>query len=247
MINRLVILSDIHSNLSALNAVIEDIEHRKYILDGIILLGDNINYGMRPNEVIERLRDWSKDFHILANIYGNHEKALFDKDTTHFSTERGRQILEYTRLHLTDDSKNYLTTLEPLGYIVISINGKRILVIHGDINDPYWGKLKGDTINNVRYAEFDYVISGHTHIPHLIEHFFPSGNTEFRNKKRTIFLNPGSVGQPRNHNNRAQYIYAEIDCETFHFNSVAYNVVAEQRLYPNEVDTFYKNRLQIGI
>ena len=71
---------------------------------------------------------------------------------------------------------------------------------------------------------------------------------EYRNKKRTIFLNPGSVGQPRNHNPRAQYLFVDTEKEIFHFNSVEYDVEYEQSLYEGaNIDNFYKIRLKNGI
>ena len=71
MNGKLIILSDIHGNLSALNAVIADFEDKGYNPDAIAILGDNINYGMRPNEVISKLRSVGKRFNIIVNIFGN--------------------------------------------------------------------------------------------------------------------------------------------------------------------------------
>lgn len=249
MVNRLIILSDIHGNLSALESVINDFEERGLQPDAIALLGDIINYGMRPNEVIERLEEIAKIYEIKVNIFGNHEKALIDGDTTHFSTDRGRRVLEYTRDQLTEKSMIYITSsMKREGYMEYEDFGKKFLFIHGNIDDPYWGKLNNATVDNPRYAKYDYVISGHSHIPHLIEHFFNVENPEYRNRKRTVFLNPGSVGQPRNHNSKAQYLFVDIEKEIFQFNSVRYDVEYEQSLYDgHDIDIFYKTRLTNGI
>ena len=248
MNGKLIILSDIHGNLSALNAVIADFEDKGYNPDAIAILGDNINYGMRPNEVISKLRSVGKRFNIIVNIFGNHEKALLDGDTTHFSTERGKQILGVTRSMIYEGSLEYLKQLTSKGLTEHEINGKKILFIHGNISDPYWGKLNAVTAGDERYAEYDYVISGHSHVPHLIEQFYDSDRPEFRNKKRTVFLNPGSVGQPRNHNPKAQYLYVDIDTETFHFNSVPYDIETDRSLFEQkEIDKFYSERLIRGI
>lgn len=244
---RLILLSDIHANLSALKSVIEDFS-KKYSPDGIILLGDIINYGMRPNEVIELLG--SLQIPILANIFGNHEKALFDGDTSHFSTDRGREILAYTRARLTDNSRKFLLeTLVSEGWVEETINGKKFLFVHGSLSDPYWGKMTADEKIRPEYSVYDYVISGHSHIPDLSEIFCKDDSRkEYRNKKRTVFMNPGSVGQPRNHNSRAQYLYIDTDAEIFHFNSVEYDISQEQSLYDGTlVDKFYKERLTNGI
>lgn len=247
MLNKLIVISDIHGNLSALNSVIKDFEARHYCPDALVVLGDNINYGMRPNSVISVLEELSKRYDILVNLSGNHEKALIDGDTTHFSTERGKQVLDYTRSVVTAQSLSYIKRLTTKGFMECEINGKKILFIHGSISDPFWGKLDRLTMDDERYAEYDYVISGHSHIPHMTEFFFKSDRQDYRNKKRTIFLNPGSVGQPRNHNPRAQYLYMDLSSETFHFNSVEYDVESEQALYTGEIDNFYSERLNKGI
>lgn len=247
MKDKIVVLSDIHGNLSALESVIHDFERRKYNLDGIVILGDSINYGMRPNEVIDRLCNLGREYPIAVNLFGNHEKALIDCDTTHFATDRGRQILDFTRNTLNIHSMEYIDELVKEGYLETRIGDRRILFVHGSLDDPYWGKLNGETTADVRYSEYDIVMSGHSHVPHLIERFYPAENPEFRNKRRTVFVNPGSVGQPRNHNPRAQYLYMEVCSETFHFNSVPYDIEKERSLFTDEVDKFYSDRLINGI
>lgn len=249
MKDRLIILSDIHGNLSALSAVVEDIGNKGYQPDAIAILGDNINYGMRPNEVIDVLVNIAKSNHIIVNIFGNHEKALFDGDTSHFSTERGKQVLALTQNMLSEESLNYLKQLIHEGMIEHEICGKRILFVHGSLTDPFWGKMSDEEMSKQIYANYDYVISGHSHIPNFTEKFYEDNTrSEYRNKKRTIFLNPGSVGQPRNHNPRAQYLFVDIEKEIFHFNSVTYDIETERSLFIKiEIDRFYSDRLIRGI
>lgn len=247
MNNSFIILSDIHGNLSALNAVIKDFEARNYQPDSVAILGDIINYGMRPNEVIERLKELTKKYSIKVNLFGNHEKALIDGDTSHFSTERGKQVLNFTRNRLTKESLAYIKGLTKEGLTEFVISRRKILFIHGSIEDPFWGKLNPDTVGNSLYSQYDYVISGHSHIPKLFEYFYPTENSKYRNKKRTVFLNPGSVGQPRNHNPRAQYLYVDMEFECFHFNSVCYDIELERAFFNDEVNSFYSDRLINGI
>lgn len=242
---KLLLLSDIHGNLSALKAVFEDIKSTE-CLDGIILSGDIVNYGMRPNEVISMLKSLS--IPIMANVYGNHEKALLDGDTSHFSTERGKHLLEFTRKILNEESVAYIQeNCNPTGHAEIKLDGKRILIIHGTLADPYWGKMTDLEMSNPEYSKYDYVIFGHSHIPNLTEKFYECDAPEYRNRHRTIFINPGSVGQPRNHNPRAQYAILDLYSESVNFNSVGYDVAAEQELYPDHLDQFYSIRLKNGI
>lgn len=249
MLDKLVVFSDIHANLSAFKAVISDFT-KKYRVDGILLLGDLVNYGMRPNEVIEEIKQLSGTYPILCNIYGNHEKALFypEKQLTRFSSERGRKILEYTRRKLSADSLEYLSVMmDESGFKSFEISRKKILCVHGSIEDPYWGKLTGISIENEAYANYDYVFSGHTHLPLYFEILYKADVPEMRNHRKTVFLNPGSVGQPRNHNPRAQYLYVDLSAEIFHHNSVEYDVAEEQILYTEDTDIFYRDRLAKGI
>lgn len=241
-----IVLSDIHANLSALQGCLEDSLHR-YEPDGIVILGDIINYGMRPNEVIQVISNLDRP--IVANLWGNHEKALFDGETGRFSTERGKEILNYTRKILSPESLVYLEkNLSHFGLEVMTAGDRKILFVHGSASDPFWGKMNDKEMSAERYAEYDFVISGHSHIPNLTEIYYPDENRpEFRNKKRTIFLNPGSVGQPRNHNPKAQYLFIDTESETFHFNAVGYDVEYERSLFPECIDPFYKTRLTRGI
>lgn len=242
---RLVLLSDIHANVTAFKAVYEDIQNMGP-LDSYVILGDLVNYGPRPNEVIDMVDQLSRK--ILVNIWGNHEYSIFGGSLDRFATDRGRSVLQYTNSILTEDSRAYLDKkMNHQGYETCKIEGKRVLFIHGNLDDPYWGKFGVDKMADERYAAYDYVISGHSHIPHYVEFFFPSDNEAYRNKKRTIFINPGSVGQPRNHNPYAQY--SILDTQTGHYEhrSVWYDVEKEQALFDDRVDVFYKNRIKLGI
>ncbi|MBC5621906.1 metallophosphoesterase family protein [Butyricimonas hominis] len=246
--SKFVILSDIHANLSALKAVIRDFKE-KYKPDGIFFLGDIINYGMRPNEVILEIKALSKEYEVMCNLFGNHEKALMD--STHFSrfsSERGRVTLKYTKDILTADSYEYIQSrMQGEGYAEILLNGRSVLCLHGELRDVYWGKLTSESMKEESYSKYDYVLSGHTHFPLHVEMFYAGGCIEFRGKKRTVFMNPGSIGQPRNHNPKAQYLYWDMGTDTFHYNAVEYDIALEQSLYTDAVDVFYKNRLLNGI
>ncbi len=242
---RLVLISDIHANVTALQAVLEDIQNIGEF-DAYALLGDFVNYGPRPNEAIEIAKQLSKP--LVVNLWGNHEYSIFGGSLDRFATDRGRAVLKYTNTILTEKSREYLENcMNRSGMQEEGMAGKRILFVHGNLDDPYWGKFGIDKMNDDRYAKYDYVISGHSHVPHYVELFFASDNVEYRNKKRTIFINPGSVGQPRNHNPYAQYGILDLTTGNYEHRSVWYNVEAEQKLFSDSVDSFYKTRLTLGI
>lgn len=244
--DKFVILSDIHANLTALKAVLSDIQKQGYSPDAVVILGDIINYGMRPNEVISELDNLS--YPVVVNLMGNHERALLNGDLSRFSTERGKQMLEYTSSILTETSLAYIKEkMNHSGLYMVDCQGKHLLFLHGNRHDCFWGKLGIDNFSDSYYSLYDYVFSGHTHLPHYISYYYPDECPRLRNKKRTVFINPGSVGQPRNQNPYAQYVYFELSTGRVHHNAVCYDVEAECRLYPEYLDVFYKERLISGI
>ena len=242
---RLVLLSDIHANVTALQAVLVD-------LDGIgdfnafALLGDLVNYGPRPNEIIDIVKGMDKP--LLVNLWGNHEYSIFGGSLERFSTDRGRSVLKFTNSILTDESRHYLDAeMNHQGYQECTVEDKNFLFIHGNLDDPYWGKFSVDKMNDERFTEYDYVISGHSHVPHYVEQFYATENPTYRNKKRTVFINPGSVGQPRNHNPLAQYGVLDTNTGNYEHRSVEYDVKKEQALFDQRVDVFFKDRLTLGV
>ena len=97
--SRYAILSDIHGNLHALNAVMDDLKDN---FDNIILLGDLIDYGMQSNEVVEFIKD-NLSSKIICNIWGNHERAILTHDFNFFSSKRGVESAKFTDSQLSDD------------------------------------------------------------------------------------------------------------------------------------------------
>lgn len=242
---RLVVLSDIHANVTAFEAVLADMKMVGHG-DAIAILGDLVNYGPRPNEVIDMVKAVSLP--VIVNLWGNHEYSIFGGSLDRFATDRGRAVLKYTNTILTEGSKDYLDSqMNHDGFENYMIDNRSFLFMHGNLDDPYWGKFGIDKMDDERFAKYDYVISGHSHIPHYVEYFFPSDNKEYRNKKRTVFINPGSVGQPRNHNPYAQYGILDTQSGNYEHRSVWYDVEKEQALFDDRVDVFYKDRIKLGV
>lgn len=244
VMRNILIMSDIHGNLSALNKVLktEDVEG----FDKIVLLGDLIDYGPRSNEVLKRINDIPKE-RLAVNIWGNHEKAILNGDDSKFSSERGRQSAAYTRENLSKGSLEFLKKeMDNTGKHEFELYGKKCLAVHGSLADPYWKSISHEE-KGIEYAKYDFVFSGHSHIPHFFEQFYPAECEAYRNKKKTVFINPGAVGQPRNHNPNAQYAVLELDTMTVMMKAVEYEISQEIELFADEVDIFYKERLRIGV
>lgn len=241
---KIAILSDIHGNLSALKTVIDDMES-KCRIDACILLGDLIDYGMHSNEVILELRRLS--YPILCNIWGNHESAISNQNYTCFSSERGKESAKYTRSILTSESWDYIRNdMCNSGKYEFELGSKKCMAVHGSLVNEYWKSITCDE-NQKFYADYDYIFSGHSHIPHFFEKYIEVNCPKTRNKKKTIFINPGSVGQPRNINNHAQYAIFDTLTEEICMCKKAYNISKEQDVYNGQIDDFYRERIKLGV
>lgn len=240
---KIAIMSDLHGNLCATQKVCAEI--KKNNTEAIILLGDVIDYGMHSNEVIELIS--SIGIPIICNIWGNHEDAIMNDKLERFSSDRGRACSLYTKSVLSEKSFRYISeNMYNKGHHEFVIDEKKCLAIHGSLEDEYWKSISY-TNNLEAYKEYDYVFSGHSHLPHVFETFFKVEDEVHRNKKKTVFINPGSVGQPRNLCNCAQYVVWNTETGAVSFERVEYDIMSEQAAYQGQVDDFYRSRLETGV
>ena len=238
---KFAVFSDIHANLTALQAC-----YKHYLQVNteakIVVLGDYIDYGARPNETIAFIKEMSP--YLIIN--GNHEKGLSGSEDVRFSSQRVVAASKLTRRLLNKDSLDFVKKHNYAKYEKVC-EGKSILFVHGDLYDEYWGRMQLHEMERSAYSKYDFVISGHTHIPHFIEMFYPNDDVTRRNKMKTCFINSGSVGQPRNHCKYAQYAVFDTETEEVHFFKVDYDITLEQSFFTDEFDVFYKERLSFGV
>lgn len=248
MEEKYLILSDIHGNVSAFDAVMNDCARETF--KGVVLLGDIIDYGMRSNEIVQELKElevggWKNK--IIVNIWGNHEKLVVDKDLERLSSDRGRVMARYTARQLSDASVEYIQlSMNKAGIQEFKIGEMRCLAVHGSLENHYWKAICPDNLRG-DYVGYDIVFGGHSHYSHVFTKLYPMDNPELRNKKAVAFINPGSVGQPRNQNPYAQYAVVSLPSKQVELRAVEYDVKYEQSLYPDEIDEFYKTRLTLGV
>ena len=248
MEEKYLVLSDIHGNVSAFDAVMHDCGGETF--KGVILLGDLIDYGMRSNEIVQKLAefetsDWKNK--IIVNIWGNHEKLVVDKDLERLSSDRGRVMARYTARQLSDTSVEYIQqSMNKAGIQEFEMGGLRCLAVHGSLEDHYWKAIEPQNLRGA-YKDYDMVFGGHSHYSHVFTQFYSVEYPELRNKKAVLFINPGSVGQPRNQNPYAQYAVVSLPSRRVELRAVEYDVKYEQSLYPDEIDAFYKTRLTRGV
>ncbi len=241
---KVLIMSDIHGNKEALEAVLSKAAGHAGV-GGCILLGDLIDYGMHSNEVIQMIKNIP--YPVLCNISGNHENAVMRDTYSRFSSGRGRESARYTRSVLDGASWDYMhREMLSSGSKEFEMDGKKCLAVHGSLEDEYWGSIRLEG-RLPEYRAYDYVFSGHSHLPHMAEKYYECQDAERRNKKKVIFINPGSVGQPRNLNPMAQFALLDTEKESVLFAKAEYNIAAEQAAYHGQVDRFYRDRLEWGI
>ena len=219
---RILVFSDIHSNLTALEAVLS-VEGN---LDAYWCLGDLVGYGPDPNECIEKVRTLPN----LVCVRGNHDAAaLGEVDQNTFNHEASLAIT-WTKRNLNAESQEFLLSLpEKLVF-------EDITLVHGSPLNPVWDYVM-DYMTAIRmFPAYDTRICmvGHTHVPAIWKEGEEKRGTSsvMDYHKNTILsktiLNPGSIGQPRDHDPRASYAIFDSDKSTWELRRVEYNITAVQ-------------------
>ena len=152
---KVCVLSDIHANLTALRAVVAHCRE-KYGDLPVMHLGDVIDYCMRPNETIRELRQLQP--RMIVNIRGNHEMAFFGIEAERFSSLRGKAANEFTKQTIDDEGLSFIEDMT-IGARELTVDGQRIMCVHGDASDLYWGKMKCEEMlsKEVIYGKKVYV------------------------------------------------------------------------------------------
>lgn len=221
---RCLIISDIHANLTAFKAVLDDAPD----YDFVWCLGDVVGYGPDPNECVELLRSLP---HLC--LAGNHDWAALGRlDISTFNAD-ARQVVAWTQEHLTPESREYLEAL-PTTFVL----GDYTLA-HGSPREPVWEYILDPLIAALNFPHFEtaYCLVGHTHLPIAFRQVSAQGDCEalppdYRqphalNGMRQI-VNPGSVGQPRDSNPEAAYAVLDVDRGVWEYRRVGYNIAEMQ-------------------
>lgn len=193
---KVLILSDIHANLEALEEVFkfvkEDID-----FDEIVILGDYVDYGPNPNEVIEFIKDLKGTF-----LLGNHDNALLDRSERNMFSDLALKCSLWTEKVIKPENLEFIRKLKP------SYRINDILFVHASPVDPLWHYVHSfeDAYEVFRSSQARIIFVGHTHVP---SYFVKYGNRvsggyitakyakiKLLDDARYI-INPGSVGQPR--------------------------------------------------
>lgn len=239
---RYAVISDVHGNIEALHAVLEDIKN-KGIRD-IIFLGDAVGYGPDPDGCVKLL--FSSCMILLA---GNHDWAVLGLTDIDYFNPYAKTAILWTKDNLSEESLSILRKFE----ISKEIENRKILLVHSTPKEPTsWHYLLTlwDAEINFHYFENSICLLGHSHQPFIIERL-PSGEMVTHKEKVKInlsnryIINVGSVGQPRDGDPRA--CYAIID-DWVRLYRVEYDIKNTQnKMKKYGLPMFLINRLQRGI
>lgn len=242
---RLGIFSDVHSNLPALEAVLKAYADER--IDKFICLGDTVGYGARPQECSDIVREQA-----AVSILGNHDAAVAGRMDYSYYYDAARNALD---LHLTWISKDNLRWLRSLPY---EHREQDLSFCHG---------------SPLNLEEFEYIFSveqaqallcvyedlarvtfiGHSHLCKAFA-LSPSGvhevvATDFIIRENYKYIiSVGSVGQPRDYDNRASYTIFDTDAMTFEFKRAEYDVeTAARQIFEADLERNFGNRLFLGV
>jgi predicted phosphodiesterase len=239
---RVLVMSDIHANYTALETVIQDAGQ----VDETWCLGDLVGYGPDPNAVVEQVRELTH----LTCIMGNHDMAVIGKMALESFNGDARRSLMWTENVLNADNMNFLHALPQS----TKVRGE-VTMAHGSPRDPLWEYVLNTLTARLNFDHFDtpFCFIGHSHIQSLFQLNEDNDRVTLEfvkvNKPITLtprmMLNPGSVGQPRDRDPRAAYAVYETESRQWESRRVEYNVKeVQQRL--REAGLPEKHALRLG-
>jgi len=220
---RIAVLSDIHANLPALDAVLAALGE----VDAVWHLGDVVGYGPHPDEVVARLAEVG-----AIGVRGNHdEAALGNLDATYFNPA-ARWAVEWTGGRITTETRAWLEALPE------RLEIDEMTLVHGSPRDPVWEYVTTTPAARANLGAFatPFCLHGHTHVPAAwcdddgqVELVRPSDGSELALGARRLLLNPGSVGQPRDGDPRTAYAVYDDHERTVTVHRLEYDIAATQQ------------------
>ena len=240
---RIAIISDIHSNLEAFQAVLSEIEKEQ--VDTILCLGDIVGYGPNPNECIELVQK-----HCETILIGNHDYACINKSEMFFFNRFARQAIEYTLSVISEENLDFISGL-PFSAIVY-----QYLLVHANPYTPEsWDYILSIDDAIFYFSKFKSKICfiGHSHQPIV---YYESGDQQYGftaerelnlDPDKRYIINVGSVGQPRDNNPAAAFGILDTTENHYELIRVGYNVSDTiDKMYSAGLPKFLSDRLLVG-
>ena len=219
---RVAVLSDIHGNLPALDAVLGALAP----YDAVWQLGDVVGYGPQPDEVVARLAAIGS-----IGVRGNHDAAAIGELSTDAFNDDARTAVEWTAARISAATRRWLGGL-PLRSVAAE-PAMDLTLVHGSPRDPVWEYLFTSAVARANLSHFEtpYCLVGHTHIPLVFREddgqlhaSAPTDRSTLELDRRRVILNPGSVGQPRDGDPRACGMLLDTETGRVEWRRVAYPI-----------------------
>jgi len=220
---RVAVISDVHANYQALEAVLNEIDAER--VDAVWCLGDTVGYGPRPNECCDLVRD--RAVHCLV---GNHDLVVLGELTVNEFNDEAAAAAIWTAEVLTAESRAFLASLKPYGEV------EGVDLFHASARDPVWEYVLTEEAAKatLELSGAPLVLVGHSHIALAItaEDDRLDGGPAPGGSKITLdgrrLLNPGSVGQPRDGDPRAAWVLLDFEERFAEFHRVPYSIERTQ-------------------
>jgi predicted phosphodiesterase len=219
---RIAVLSDIHANLPALDAVLDDAGD----VDAVWHLGDVVGYGPDPDGVVARLREIG-----AVGVRGNHDAAACGGTEIDWFNPDARRAMEWTRAAISPATLEWLAALPERR----TMEGSEL--VHGSHREPIWEYVTSAAVARANLATLTATIGlhGHTHIPVAwlddggrVDLVRPGDGASLELDGRRALINPGSVGQPRDGDPAAAYAILDPETGAVRWHRVRYDVAAVQ-------------------
>jgi diadenosine tetraphosphatase ApaH/serine/threonine PP2A family protein phosphatase len=217
---RVAVVSDIHANLVALDAVLAAVGS----VDAVWQLGDVVGYGPEPDGVVERLTAIG-----AIGVAGNHDLAALGGAQIDWFNPDAKAAMEWTRGRVDDHTKGWLRGLPT------TRNEAGMTLVHGSPRDPVWEYVTSIPVARANLAVLETTIGlhGHTHLPMAwadrdgrIDAIAPRPGSSFNLDGRPVLLNPGSVGQPRDGDPTASWLEIDTDAGLATWRRIGYDIEA---------------------
>jgi diadenosine tetraphosphatase ApaH/serine/threonine PP2A family protein phosphatase len=223
---RVLVISDIHANYTALEAVLKDAG----AVDETWCLGDMVGYGPDPNAVVEEIREIPN----LTCILGNHDMAVIGKIPLDAFNNDARRTLEYHERVLTADNMEFLRSLPSN----LKVRGE-VSIVHGSPRDSVWEYILNTLSARLNFDHFTtpWCFVGHSHLQCMFQlntdndrvSLAPIRAGEHYRLRPRAILNPGSVGQPRDRDPRAAYAIYDTNGHIWEPRRVEYDIAEVQK------------------
>jgi diadenosine tetraphosphatase ApaH/serine/threonine PP2A family protein phosphatase len=220
---RVAVISDVHGNRHALDAVLAEI--RAESVDAVWCLGDTVGYGPQPNECCRLVAE-----HADLCLVGNHDLVALGVLTISDFNDEAAAAAIWTSGALTDESRAFLRSLEP------QATADGVQLFHASARDPVWEYVLSEEAARATFelTAASLVLVGHSHVAlalradgQEVAGGIAPGGTTIELAGRWL-VNPGSVGQPRDGDPRAAWLFADLERRSAAFRRVSYPVERTQ-------------------